>query len=81
MNKKIEELAKEAGMKPIYYETLTGYEFPIDGVEKFADLIVQECINNIKTAKDSVFVSLDNAYVSAQFVNVTVKKIERIFRS
>jgi hypothetical protein len=67
--------------KPIFTENGQPKTYDDFDKEKFADLIVQECINIIKTAKDGVFVSLDNAYVSAQFVNVTVKKIERIFRS
>lgn len=46
MNERIKELASQVGAKPIYYEFLTGYEIPgKDGLEKFAELIIQECEN------------------------------------
>lgn len=45
MNERIQELARQVGAKPIYYEFLTGYEIPgKDGLEKFAVLIIEECI-------------------------------------
>lgn len=46
MNERIQELARQVGAKPIYYEFLTGYEIPgKDGLEKFAELIIDECID------------------------------------
>lgn len=45
MNKRIEEIAKQAGFKPVYYEFQTGWQCPVDGLEKFAELIVKECLD------------------------------------
>ena len=47
--------------------------------EKFAELIVQECIAQVEQAKNSPFVSLDDAKRMAHFVDVTKKKIGKHF--
>ena len=53
MNHRIKELAEQAGAKPVYTEglykeLLAGDVLPVGGLEKFAELIVQECIQVIQ---------------------------------
>ena len=45
MNERIEKLAREAG---VVYHTRLGAETNTDDLEKFAELIVWECIEEIK---------------------------------
>ena len=45
MNKRIKELAEQAGAS--YYNTYTGPLLSPKDIEKFAELIVQECIDII----------------------------------
>jgi hypothetical protein len=45
----------------------------------FGDLIVQECMDQVEQAKNSHFVSLDDAKRMAHFVNVTKKKVQKHF--
>lgn len=49
--------------------------------ERFAELIVRQCIEQIEQAKNSSFVSLDDAKRMSHFVDVTKKGIEKHFRS
>jgi hypothetical protein len=50
-------------------------------LEKFAELIVAECTEQVEQAKNSPFVSLDDAKRMSHFVDVTKKRIEKHFRS
>ena len=52
-------------------------EIPNTFAEKFAELIVQECCEQVEQAKHSPFVSLDDAKRMQHFVNVTKKKITK----
>jgi hypothetical protein len=47
--------------------------------EKFAGLIVQECLDQVEQAKNSPFVSLDDANRMKHFVDVTKKKLKKHF--
>ena len=49
MNKRIEELAEEAGF-PKWSDKTIGFE-----LEKFADLIIEECANFLKDRLDDHF--------------------------
>lgn len=49
MNERIKQLAKEAGMWRQHYDI--GEESPA-GLEKFAELIVRECIKSIQSDMD-----------------------------
>ena len=61
MNERIKELAEQAEIEEGRYERYKGqdcdlkaYSFLPDQLEKFAELIVQDCIDNVKTwEKDS----------------------------
>ena len=46
---------------------------------KFAELIIKECISQVEQAKNSPFVSLDDANRMKHFVDVTKKKIVKHF--
>ena len=48
-------------------------------VKEFAELIIKECINQAEQAKNSPFVSLDDANRMKHFVDVTKKKIVKHF--
>ena len=48
-------------------------------LEKFAELIVQECMDQVKQTKNNSFVSLDDAKRMSHFVDVTKKKIREHF--
>lgn len=81
MNERIRELVRQCG----------GYDKDDDGeetkiavligkdVEKFAELIVRECMEQVEQAKNSPFVSLDDAKRMTHFVDVTKKKIQKHF--
>jgi hypothetical protein len=74
MNKKIKDLAEQA----YAYSNIPNS----DGVfnkEKFAELIVRECAEQVEQAKNSPFVSLDDAKRMNHFVDVTKKKIMKHF--
>ena len=48
MNKKIEELAKEAGLDwALKRESLTGQSDDRDCIEKFAELIIRDCAKQV----------------------------------
>jgi hypothetical protein len=73
MNKRIKELAEQAGFIP---DNAPGMNSVL---EKFAELIVQECVDQVEQAKNSPFVSLDDAKRMKHFVDVTTKKIQKHF--
>ena len=54
MNERIRELVKEAGLTLVPNSKPIIYQGPISELEKFAELIVRECIDNVKVwEKDS----------------------------
>jgi hypothetical protein len=55
------------------------WKLPPELLEKFAELIVQECISQVEQAKNSPFVSFDDANRMEHFVDVTKKKIVKHF--
>jgi hypothetical protein len=73
MNERIKELAEQAGI-PTYYPAGIA-----ERLEKFAELIVAECMEQVEQAKNSPFVSLDDAKRMSHFVDVTKKKIQKHF--
>ena len=73
MNERIRELAEQAGF-PEWTQKTIGFE-----LEKFAELIVRECMEQVEQAKNSPFVSLDDAKRMSHFVDVTTKKITKHF--
>jgi hypothetical protein len=75
MNERIKQLWEEAA------KTTQGdsWEEQTKFMEKFAELIVQECIAQVEQAKNSPFVSLDDAKRMAHLVDVTKKKIGKHF--
>ena len=92
MNERIEELAVQAGN--YVNETYTGpvpatftgnsewhkeFDKWTQFSEKFAELIVRECAEQVEQAKNSPFVSLDDAKRMKHFVDVTKKKIKQHF--
>lgn len=52
---------------------------PTEFTKKFAELIIRECINEVEQAKNSPFVSLDDAKRMKHFVDITKKKIQKHF--
>jgi hypothetical protein len=93
MNKRIEQLAGQLGpvatvgdwgrvewADNVYPQRGDKMYAAVD-LAKFAELIVQECIDQVEQAKNSSFVSLDDAKRMAHFVDVTTKKIQTHFRS
>jgi hypothetical protein len=74
MNERITELMIEAG------KTIPGDKhIDADFCKKFAELIVRECMEQVEQAKNSPFVSLDDAKRMSHFVDVTTKKITKHF--
>ena len=77
MNQRIQQLAEQASLElfndTAHHRLLKGF------AEKFAELIVQECIAQVEQAKNSPFVSLDDAKRMAHLVDVTKKKIGKHF--
>lgn len=80
MNGRIKELAEHAGYTPLPGFDLAN-ELQEVFLKKFAELIVRECIEQVEQAKNSPFVSLDDAKRMSHFVDVTKKRIEKHFRS
>jgi hypothetical protein len=76
MNERIRELAIEAGYD---WAWNTQIDFGHKEMEKFAELIVRECVEQVEQAKNSLFVSLDDAKRMSHFVDVTTKKIKKHF--
>ena len=81
MSDKIKKLAEQAGCTYTVNNAITTKHngLPIDVMEKFAELIIKECINQAEQAKNSPFVSLDDANRMKHFVDVTKKKIVKHF--
>lgn len=84
MNDKIMKLAIEAGLiNYIDNETPPQYfvhaDLDVEDIEKFAELILQECIDQVNQAKNSGFVSLDDAKRMKHFTDVTKKRIKKHF--
>jgi len=48
MNERIEELAKEAGHVYVSGHPVTYYQFSDSQLERFVELIVEECLNNME---------------------------------
>ena len=76
MNERIRELAEQCTVSCIDGR---GVELNEIDVEKFAELIVRECMEQVEQAKNSPFVSLDDAKRMSHFVDVTTKKITKHF--
>ena len=55
------------------------FQVPPELLENFAELIIKECISQVEQAKNSPFVSLDDANRMKHFVDVTKKKIVKHF--
>ena len=75
MNERMLEIAKQAGLKKDHAsdrEYVGDFDWRL-----FGDLIVQECMDQVEQAKNSHFVSLDDAKRMAYFVNVTKKKVQK----
>ena len=72
MNKKIEEIAEQCWDE--HESGLVTFDR-----EKFAELLIRECMDQVELAKNSPFVSLDDAKRMAHFVDVTKKKIQQHF--
>ena len=74
MNERIEQLA-------LKFANRTGNSVLVNAeiFKEFAELIIQECIGQVEQAKNSPFVSLDDAKRMAHFVDVTKKKIQKHF--
>ena len=80
MNERIKELAKQAGgHKCLCVDAMSISLLGENSIEKFAELIVQECAEQVEQAKNSPFVSLDDAKRMKHFVDVTKKKIKQHF--
>jgi hypothetical protein len=77
MNERIKKLIELAGISVRGYYDETG-STPLE-LQKFAELIVRECMDQVEQAKNSHFVSLDDAKRMAHFVNVTKKKVQKHF--
>ena len=83
MKQRIKELALKAGFKnyggtSLYSPYIEGMELN-DELREFAELIIRECMDQVEQAKNSPFVSLDDAKRMAHFVDVTKKKIQKHF--
>jgi hypothetical protein len=82
MNERIKELRVTASEwmsaqgRPLEYRS--DWEKQCD--EKFAELIVNECIEQVEQAKNSPFVNLTDANRMKHFVDVTTKKIQKHFQ-
>lgn len=77
MNERIRDLQIQAFADCKAFE---GDKIKTDEVfERFAELIVRQCIDQVEQAKNSPFVSLDDAKRMSHFVDVTKKRIEKHF--
>jgi len=72
MNENIEEITKQCWDE--HESGLVTFDR-----EKFAELLIRECMDQVEQAKNSHFVSLDDAKRMAHFVDVTKKKIQKHF--
>lgn len=79
MNERIKELADEAAKYSATMFIPTGEDGDTLFVQKFAELIIKDCIGQVEQAKNSPFISLDDANRMKHFVDVTKKKIVKHF--
>ena len=85
MNERIRDLAEQSGIKVAIVLRVCGTDLTewqqehLAEIEKFARLIVAECVEQVEQAKNSPFVSLDDAKRMKHFVDVTKKKIQKHF--
>ena len=79
MTQRIYELFEQALKEFKQEHEYATYIVPDPIKEKFAELIVQECMEQVEQAKNSPFVSLDDAKRMSHFVDVTTKKIRKHF--
>ncbi len=81
MNKRIKELAEQArNLVEHDYEYLPEEADRVELIhEKFAELIIRECLEQVEQAKNSPFVSLDDAKRMSHFVDVTKKNVQKHF--
>ena len=92
MNERIQKLIEEAVAKSLLEFSESNIMVTIEGsiggvvatiptefCEKFAELIVWECAEQVEQAKNSPFVSLYDAKRMKHFVDVTKKKIKKHF--
>jgi len=68
----------------LMYKASEGYndhlwQVPPELLEKFAELIISECVEQLEQAKNSPFVGLDDAKRMSHFVDVSKKKISKHF--
>ena len=78
MNERIKQFAEQAGFK-VNWQHEDVQAIKMARFEKFAELIVRECMEQVEQAKNSPFVSLDDAKRMSHFVDVTTKKITKHF--
>jgi len=80
MNERIRELYEQARLQAKSIDADLDPQGWMDLYhQKFAELIVQECAEQVEQAKNSPFVSLDDAKRMKHFVDVTKKKIKQHF--
>ena len=79
MNERIRELALEADLITHKVPNGLAHLHTEKDLEKFAELLVRECIEQVELAKKSPFVGLDDAKRMSHFVDVTKKKITKHF--
>ena len=80
MNNQIQELIRQAGTVEVCRQQDHGVVFEeVLNAEKFAELIIQECVNQVEQATSSPFVSLDDAKRMSHFVAITKHKIVKHF--
>ena len=63
----------------LMYKASEGYndhlwQVPLELLEKFSELIISECVEQLEQAKNSPFVGLDDAKRMSHFVDVSKKK-------
>ena len=80
MNSLVKELAKQAFLQAstdLRTNDLGPSQEQV--LEKFAELIISECVEQLEQAKNSPFVGLDDAKRMSHFVDVSKKKISKHF--
>lgn len=78
INNRINELIKQSYVE-VPHERDWNATSSVFNKEKFAELIIQECIRQVEQATASPFISLDDANRMSHFVAVTKKKITKHF--
>ena len=80
MNERIRQLAEQAGFDiEEGGHIMLHHVYLTNRMENFAQSIIQECADIVEQAKNSPFVSLDDAKRMSHFVDVTTKKIRQHF--